>query len=186
MWQLLASNAVAREAEWCRLIYDELCGGDIGVDGSKPLRIQEDNQSCIALAKKFIVSRKTKHIRVRYHYVRQQVRDGIIALEYIRSADNTADLFTKALKEDLFMIHRDTLVKDPLPQEIIKLVIKDKQAPSAKEAQRSAGAQRSEKRSARAQRSKDYARKRGSRQRKQKARRGRSQVAGAATGANRR
>ena len=114
------------------------------------------------------------------------MRDGIIALEYIRSADNTADLFTKALKEDLFMIHRDALVKDPLPQEIIKLVIKDKQAPSAKEAQRSAGAQRSEKRSARAQRSKDYARKRGSRQRKQKARRGRSQVAGAATGANRR
>ena len=84
------------------------------------------------------------------------------------------------------MIHRDAVVKDPLPQEIIKLVIKDKQAPSAKEAQRSAGAQRSEKRSARAQRSKDYARKRGSRQRKQKARRGRSQVAGAATGANRR
>lgn len=184
--EYVAANAVAREAEWCRLIYDELCGGDIGVDGSKPLRIQEDNQSCIALAKKFIVSRKTKHIRVRYHYVRQQVRDGIIALEYIRSADNTADLFTKALKEDLFMIHRDALVKDPLPQEIIKLVIKDKQAPSAKEAQRSAGSQRSEKRSARAQRSKDDARKRGSRQRKQKARRGRSQVAGAATGANRR
>ena len=44
--------------------------------------IREDNQSCIALAKKFVVSRKTKHIRVRHHYVRQQVRDGIIALGY--------------------------------------------------------------------------------------------------------
>ena len=84
------------------------------------------------------------------------------------------------------MIHRGALVKDPLPHEIIKLVIKDTQAPSAEEAQRSGGPQRSEKRSGRPQRNKDSARKRGSRQRKQKARRGRSQVAGAATGTNRR
>ena len=47
------------------------------------------------------------------HYVRQQQRDGVISLEYINSADNPADLFTKVLDDALFTKHRDVLVTDP-------------------------------------------------------------------------
>ena len=86
----------------------------MGTDAKKPLLIKEDNQSCILLAKQFMVSQRSKHIRIRYHYVRQQIRDGLIDLEYISSKDNTADLFTKPLKPNLFTSHRDTLVKKPL------------------------------------------------------------------------
>ena len=112
--EYVAANAVAREAEWCKQVYDDLLGGNVGVDAKKPLTVREDNEACILLAKQFMVSQRTKHIRIRYHYVRQQVRDGLIELQYIRSEDNTADLFTKALKPHLYKAHRDTLVKLPL------------------------------------------------------------------------
>ena len=110
----MAANAVAREAEWCKQVYGDLLGGNVGTDAKKPLLIKEDNQSCVLLAKQFMVSQRSKHIRIRYHYVRQQIRDGLIDLEYIRSQDNPADLFAKPLKPNLYTVHRDTLVKKPL------------------------------------------------------------------------
>ena len=94
-------------------VYNDLMGGNGGVDTTLPITIKEDNQACIFLAKNFMVSKKSKHIRVRFHYVRQQQRDGVISLEYINSADNPADLFTKVLDDALFTKHRDVLVTDP-------------------------------------------------------------------------
>ena len=74
----------------------------------------EDNQGTIALAKNFMISGRSKHIRVRFHYVRQQIRDAVIRLSYINTKLNVADLFTEILKPATFMFHRDKLVQDPI------------------------------------------------------------------------
>ena len=108
--EYVAANAVARECEWCKQIYNDLLQGHADGNKSSPIVIREDNQACIQLAKNFMVSKKSKHIRVRFHYVRQQQRDGVIDLEYINSKDNPADLFTKVLADPLFTLHRDRML----------------------------------------------------------------------------
>ena len=79
-----------------------------------PVRCFEDNQGCIALAKNFMVTKRSKHIRIKYHYVRQQVEDNVISLEYVNTRQNIADLFTKILPECDFSRHMSRLVKEPV------------------------------------------------------------------------
>ncbi|SCZ97176.1 BZ3500_MvSof-1268-A1-R1_Chr4-2g07040 [Microbotryum saponariae] len=55
------------------------------------------------------VSHRTRHIRLREHFVRDMVALGDIAVQYINTADMTADIFTKALARDLFARHRGRL-----------------------------------------------------------------------------
>ena len=45
-------------------------------------------------------SQRTKHIDLRYHFVRDLVLRCTISLQYCRSDDNTADVLTKPLSED--------------------------------------------------------------------------------------
>ena len=98
----------------------EMIAGNVDGNGvvlgrsKEPVLLREDNQGCMALAKNFMITRRSKHIRVRFHYLRQQVRDSVIRFEYINTKVNTADLFTKVLPKILFNRHRDTMVKKPI------------------------------------------------------------------------
>ena len=44
--------------------------------------------------------KRTKHVQIRYHFVREAVEQGTITLEYCRTDDMLADSFTKALARD--------------------------------------------------------------------------------------
>jgi len=112
--EYVAANSAARKAEWCKMVYDDLCGGNVGTDQSLPLVLKEDNKACIDLTNNFLVGKNSRHIRVRFHYVRQQVRDGIIMLESIEGSENPADHFTKIVKAPLFAKHTRVFVKDPV------------------------------------------------------------------------
>ena len=114
--EYIAANAAAREAEWMRMIHDDLFLSipNLSLKRGKPVLIHEDNQGCIALAKNFMVTKRSKHIRIRFHYLRQQLAEGIITLEYIASEENIADLLTKALKRPTFIKLRDLMVVTPL------------------------------------------------------------------------
>lgn len=56
-----------------------------------------DNQSDITLANNPVAHRRTKHIDIRYNFVRHCVYEGLIQLEYISTEDNLADVLTKPL-----------------------------------------------------------------------------------------
>ncbi|GJX29869.1 hypothetical protein Tco_0237948 [Tanacetum coccineum] len=45
---------------------------------------------------------RTKHIHTRYHFIKEQVENGIIKLYFVRTEYQLADMFTKALPEDRF------------------------------------------------------------------------------------
>ena len=47
-----------------------------------PLKIMEDNQGAIAIAKNPVAHAHTKHIDIRFHYVREAIEEGIIEIEY--------------------------------------------------------------------------------------------------------
>ena len=59
--------------------------------------IWDDNQGCIAMTKNPVMHKRTKHIDIRYHFVREAVARNEIKLEYVPTADQAADLLTKAL-----------------------------------------------------------------------------------------
>jgi hypothetical protein len=59
--------------------------------------IFSDNQAVIAISKDLIAHSRTKHIDVRYHYIRELVSSGKTIIDYIRTEDMTADALTKPL-----------------------------------------------------------------------------------------
>ena len=54
--------------------------------------------------------KRTKHIALRYHYVRKLIRDGIVTVKYQPTAQQPADLFTKQLARTLFNRHADVVM----------------------------------------------------------------------------
>ena len=73
-------------------------------------KVWEDNQSCIKVAKSPKFTPRTKHIALKYHHFRHFVSDGTIAIEYIDTTEQTADIFTKPLPEKTFLYLRRKLM----------------------------------------------------------------------------
>nr|GEW83980.1 copia protein [Tanacetum cinerariifolium] len=61
-----------------------------------------DSQSAIVILCNPVQHTCTKHIPTRYHFIKEQVENGIIELYFVRTEYQLADMFTKALPEDRF------------------------------------------------------------------------------------
>ena len=62
-----------------------------------------DNQGAIALAKDNKFHSRTKHIDLRYHFIREAVEARKIKMKYIPTSENVADIFTKPLARPKFV-----------------------------------------------------------------------------------
>ena len=93
--EYMALSSAFQEAAWMRQLLSGLIG--IQVDSLGPTLIFEDNQSTICMSKNHQFHGRSKHINIKYHYVREQVAAGNIELEYCKSDDMLADIFTKGL-----------------------------------------------------------------------------------------
>ncbi len=83
---------------------------ELAVNLSLPVTMYCDNQSAIAMANSLKSSMRNRHMDIKYHFVRQQVEQGIVALEWISTQKMIADIFTKPLKKALFERLRDCIV----------------------------------------------------------------------------
>ncbi|GJW46450.1 hypothetical protein Tco_0078096 [Tanacetum coccineum] len=61
-----------------------------------------DNKSAIALCCNNVQHSRAKHIDVRYHFIKEQVENGIVELYFVRTKHQLADIFTKPLPRDRF------------------------------------------------------------------------------------
>nr|GEZ98300.1 copia protein [Tanacetum cinerariifolium] len=61
-----------------------------------------DSQSAISISCNLVQHSRTKHIHTRYHFIKEQVENGIFELYFVRTEYQLADMFTKALPEDRF------------------------------------------------------------------------------------
>jgi len=75
---------------------------DIGYERLDPLTINIDNQSAIKLIKNPEFHKRSKHIDIRYHFIREKFMSGLINVEYVASKDQIADILTKILSKELF------------------------------------------------------------------------------------
>ena len=75
---------------------------DIQVQFSEPIPIFCDNTSAISISKNPVMHSKTKHIPIKYNFVREQVAEKNIKLEYVCTKEKIADIFTKPLPHEAF------------------------------------------------------------------------------------
>ena len=64
-----------------------------------------DNTSAIIISKNLVIHAKTKHIAIKYHYLRELVEDKEVKMEYVNSKEQIADIFTKPLPKDAYEYH---------------------------------------------------------------------------------
>ena len=78
--------------------------------GSPSIGVFEDNKGAIDLAKNPLSSSNSKHIDVRYHFLRELVGTGDLSVKYLRTDDPHADILTKAIGKESFDKHRNFLL----------------------------------------------------------------------------
>ena len=91
--KFVAATACACQAIWLKKILEELQFKE-----DRPTLIYYDNSSTIKLSKNPILHGQSKHIDVKYHFLRDLTNDGVINLVYCRSEDQIADILTKPIK----------------------------------------------------------------------------------------
>ena len=86
------------------------------VEIKEPVVMFCDNTSAINISKNPVMHSKTKHIDIKYHFVRELVEDKEIILEYVHTKEQIADIFTKPLPKDAFLYLRNKLGVIPLTE----------------------------------------------------------------------
>uniref|UniRef100_H3H8Y7 Integrase catalytic domain-containing protein n=1 Tax=Phytophthora ramorum TaxID=164328 RepID=H3H8Y7_PHYRM len=104
-WKEACDSEWTRCAVWLKVFLCEL--GEMASD--EAIKIYEDNQGSIALAKNPQFHKRTKHIDIRYHFVREKVEDGQVVLQYVSTTDMLADMMTKAITAVQFQVLRSKL-----------------------------------------------------------------------------
>ena len=61
-----------------------------------------DNKSAINISKNLVMHSKTKNIPIKYHFLRDQVSQKVVKLEYVDTKEQVVDIFTKPLPKEAF------------------------------------------------------------------------------------
>jgi hypothetical protein len=111
---LSSMEAEIREATTAtkEIIYLRELLKDLGYRQDKPTVLFEDNSGCISFSKNATHHENTKHVVLRYYWLKMMVEDGVVVLEKVHSLENVADIFTKPLRYDLFVKHASKLLND--------------------------------------------------------------------------
>jgi hypothetical protein len=107
----IAACSTSCEAIWLRKLLT-----DIFVLEMRAIAILCDNQSCIKMTENHVFHDRSKHIEIRYHFIRDMVQRGALKLQYISTDEQVVDMLTKPLSRVKFEYFRDNLGivrKDP-------------------------------------------------------------------------
>ena len=102
--EYVAASLACQEAIWLRALLE-----DIGFVQEGPTSIKEDNQGAIALSRNPKYHPRTKHINIKYHFIRDKVANKEISLDYCPTEEMLADTLTKPLGKILFQRIRELM-----------------------------------------------------------------------------
>jgi hypothetical protein len=103
--EYMAVSAVVQEVTWVNSLLREL-----SFTQTTPTQIYCDNQAAIYICNNDSLHSRTKHIDIRHHYIRDEIKNKAIAISYVESAKQQADIFTKALGKQVFIPLRDSIM----------------------------------------------------------------------------
>jgi hypothetical protein len=95
--EYIATTTATTQALWLSRLLGELLGRNVEV-----VELKVDNKSALALAKNPVFHKKSKHIRIKYHFIRSCLEDGSIKADHIATTDQMADILTMSLGKAKF------------------------------------------------------------------------------------
>ncbi|GAA5887223.1 hypothetical protein JCM3774_005659, partial [Rhodotorula dairenensis] len=107
--EYLGLSHASKEAIHLSQLLTELAQGQ-----DHPVVLFGDNQGANALSRDPQFHDRTRHLRLTEHFVREQVQQGELTIEYIPTARMVADIMTKSLPVPVFVKHRTALGIRPL------------------------------------------------------------------------
>ena len=102
--EFVAATAAACQAIWLRRVL-----ADLQQEQKCATEIFCDNKSTISMTRNPTFHNRTKHIDIRYHFIRDLVAKEEISLEYCSTEEQLADVLTKALSKEKFCYFRSLL-----------------------------------------------------------------------------
>jgi hypothetical protein len=103
--ELMALVEATKEVAWLSMLL-----GELHYKIKRPSLIYVDNKSTINMAQNIGEHDRSKHIRIRYNYIKEEVDSGEIKLEWTATDKQLADIFTKALQGKMFINMRNKLL----------------------------------------------------------------------------
>lgn len=93
----MALAAATQEGKYLLALFSDMSKN---INPPKPYELSHfilycDNQGAIALSNNPVQHQRSKHIDVRYHFIREAIQNGKVQLFYVPSEENIADVFTK-------------------------------------------------------------------------------------------
>ncbi|KAF7770863.1 hypothetical protein Agabi119p4_6837 [Agaricus bisporus var. burnettii] len=93
--EYMAFTRAVQQAVWLdKFLYE------IDLTQERPFTIHADNNGAIANTRNERNHRRTKHIDIKHHFIKEKVADNSVIFNYIPSSENLADILTKALPRD--------------------------------------------------------------------------------------
>ncbi|GJY79920.1 zinc finger, CCHC-type containing protein [Tanacetum coccineum] len=99
--EFMTATGAACQALWLKRLLSELTGWE-----EKRIKLKVDNISAIALVRNPIFHRRSKHIDIHYHFIRECIENGHINVEHVSGELQRADILTKALPRLKFVTMR--------------------------------------------------------------------------------
>lgn len=92
--EYMAIATASQEISWIKQLLSELLT-TTGIRSEATLSV--DNQAALLISKNDLYHDRTKHIDIRYHFVRDHIKAGLLTVKWVSTHDQLADVFTKAL-----------------------------------------------------------------------------------------
>jgi hypothetical protein len=90
--EYIAATSAATQALWLARLMGELLGKK-----AEAVELRVDSKSALALAKNPVFHGRSKHIRIKFHFIRSCLEEGSVKANYINTVDQLADILTKPL-----------------------------------------------------------------------------------------
>ena len=82
---------------------------ELGFSQEKQTPLMVDNRGALDLAVSTKNHPRVKHIAIRFHFIRDEVKHGSVSLKFVPTDDQTADIFTKPLGFPKFSVFKKAL-----------------------------------------------------------------------------
>ena len=101
--EYLAAASCAAEILYLKNLAEDFSQNDVNTT------LLVDNQSALAMIQNYENTKRSKHIDIKVHFIKDIVAKGLVKVNYIPTEKNVSDIFTKPLCKAKFIGHRDNL-----------------------------------------------------------------------------
>ena len=105
--EYMALSLAVKELIWIYMLLKSL-----GLNVKRPCIVYEDNRATVKIANNVTAMKRTKHIDIRHHFLREHVEQGTITIVPVSTKEQRADIMTKVLGKELFWHFTEMITSD--------------------------------------------------------------------------